>query len=35
MVVLNETVVKWEPERIPAPAQNPEAAKPDPMGKIK
>jgi chemotaxis protein MotB len=33
MVVLNETGVKGEPERMPAPAQNPEAAKPDPMGK--
>jgi chemotaxis protein MotB len=35
MVVLNETGVKGEPERMSAPAQNPEAAKPDPMGKIK
>jgi chemotaxis protein MotB len=35
MVVLNETGVKGEPERMPAPTQNPEAAKPDPMGKIK
>jgi chemotaxis protein MotB len=35
MVVLNETGVKGEPERMPAPAQNPKAAKPDPMGKIK
>jgi chemotaxis protein MotB len=35
MVVLNETGVKGEPERMPAPAQNPRAAKPDPMGKIK
>jgi len=35
MVVLNETGVKGEPERVPAPAQNPETAKPDPMGKIK
>jgi len=33
MVVLNETGVKGEPERMPAP--NPEAAKPDPRGKIK
>jgi chemotaxis protein MotB len=33
MVVLNETGVKGEPERMPAPVQNPEAAKPDPMGK--
>jgi chemotaxis protein MotB len=35
MVVLNETGVKGEPERMPAPAQSPKAAKPDPMGKIK
>jgi chemotaxis protein MotB len=35
MVVLNETGVKGEPERTPAPAENPEAAKPDPLGKRK
>jgi chemotaxis protein MotB len=33
MVILNETGVKGEPERMPA--QNPEAAKPDPMGNRK
>jgi chemotaxis protein MotB len=32
MVVLNETGVKGEPERMAAPAPPPEAAKPDPAG---